>query len=223
MRLRSNRISAEIGLALSLVILICAFSIDTGHDASGEANHQPDQPRAVINPVEIQQTTQVPETPLVVSTEPSQDQVEPDVIENTATTIEQTLPGLDYGGDTPVAFPEPPDFPEPEIGSDVEPEHPGFVYVAEVMPTLIGGLGSIQSAITYPELARRARVEGRVIVQFTVEKDGSVQEAQILSGIGSGCDEQALEAVLGATFTPGIQRGRPVRVRMSLPVTFTLH
>jgi len=94
--------------------------------------------------------------------------------------------------------------------------------VVEEQPELIGGLRSIQSRIEYPELARRAGIEGRVIVQFIVDEQGNVVDPHILRGIGGGCDEAALEAVKQAKFEPGKQRGKAVRVQYALPITFEL-
>jgi TonB family protein len=94
--------------------------------------------------------------------------------------------------------------------------------VVEQMPELIGGLASIQENLRYPELARKAGIEGRVIVQFVVDEEGRVVDPEIVRGVGSGLDTAALEAVRTAAFKPGMQRGVPVRVKMSLPVTFIL-
>jgi protein TonB len=66
-------------------------------------------------------------------------------------------------------------------------------------------------------------VEGTVYVVFVVNTVGSIQDVEILRGIGGGCDEEALRVVSGAPkWTPGKQRGRPVRVRMRLPIRFKL-
>ncbi|MEX0599539.1 MAG: M56 family metallopeptidase [Rhodothermales bacterium] len=94
--------------------------------------------------------------------------------------------------------------------------------VVEDMPELIGGLESIQENLHYPELAAKAGIEGRVIVQFVVDEEGRVVDPEIVRGIGSGLDEAALAAVRTAEFKPGLQRGKPVQVKMSLPVTFML-
>lgn len=77
--------------------------------------------------------------------------------------------------------------------------------------------------LRYPAVARENNVQGRVIVQFVVEKDGSLTDFKILRGIGSGCDEEA-QRVLKSTphWTPGIQNGRPVRQLYTIPISFTL-
>jgi len=94
--------------------------------------------------------------------------------------------------------------------------------VVEDMPELVGGLQSIQANLVYPELAMKAGIEGRVIIQFVVDEEGEVQNPVVVRGIGSGLDAAALSAVESAKFVPGKQRGVPVKVKMSLPVTFKL-
>lgn len=98
----------------------------------------------------------------------------------------------------------------------------GVYVIVEQMPELIGGLASIQSNLRYTELAKKAGVSGRVIVQFIVNERGEVTDPTIVRGIGSGLDEAALEAVRKAAFKPGMQRGEPVPVKISLPITFAL-
>ena len=102
-----------------------------------------------------------------------------------------------------------------------EQEEPVFTLV-EKMPELKGGIASIANTITYPEVAKKAGIEGRVFVEFVVGKDGTVTNAKVVRGIGGGCDEEAVRAVSQATFTPGEQRGIHVPVKMTIPVTFKL-
>ena len=94
--------------------------------------------------------------------------------------------------------------------------------IVEQMPELKGGIASIANRIVYPQIAKSAGIEGRVFVQFVVEKDGSVSNAKVVRGIGGGCDEEAIRAVSQAVFIPGKQRGTEVRVKMTLPVMFKL-
>ncbi len=126
-------------------------------------------------------------------------------------------------GEVTVIPPPPPtpDMPQPGVPVN-RPGEPETFVIVEQMPELIGGLAGINERIVYPEIARRAGIEGRVIVQFLVEPDGSVSNPAVVRGIGAGCDEEALRVVRTATFKPGMQRGEPVRVKMSLPVTFDL-
>ncbi|MEQ8304581.1 MAG: energy transducer TonB [Cyclobacteriaceae bacterium] len=77
--------------------------------------------------------------------------------------------------------------------------------------------------IKYPAQARRMGVEGRVFVQFVIDKDGSITEVVAVKGIGAGCDEEAVRILQGSPkWKPGKQRGKPVKQRMVLPITFKL-
>ncbi len=81
--------------------------------------------------------------------------------------------------------------------------------------------------IKYPAIARENGISGRVVVQFVVEKDGSVTDARVVRDIGAGCGQEALRVVeamnnLPQKWTPGKQRGSPVRVQFTLPVSFKL-
>jgi TonB family protein len=97
-----------------------------------------------------------------------------------------------------------------------------FFVVVEEMPKLKGGMAGIHAKLEYPEMARRAGIEGRVTVQFIVNEQGNVENAEVVRGIGAGCDEQALKVIKEAQFTPGVQRGRPVRVQYALSLNFRL-
>lgn len=99
-----------------------------------------------------------------------------------------------------------------------------FFVAVEDHPELIGGLRALQAQINYPEEARRAGIEGQVIVQFIVNENGNVEDAEVIRGVHPLLDEAALEGVRQhAEFRPGKQRGRPVRVQFSLPVVFRLN
>src|SRR5690625_304341 len=111
--------------------------------------------------------------------------------------------------------------PPPPPSAEDEPVEDFFV-VVEQMRQPIGGLGEPQSQIRYPEMARRAGIEGRVPIQFIVNERGEVENPVVVRGIGGGADEEALRVVSQAKFTPGMQRGRPVRVQYSLPIFFRL-
>ncbi|HLR33279.1 MAG TPA: TonB family protein, partial [Fodinibius sp.] len=74
--------------------------------------------------------------------------------------------------------------------------------------------------ISYPEEAHEAGEEGRVIVQFIVNKQGEVEEPKIMRGVSESLNQEALRVVKQAQFKPGGQRGQPVRVQYSLPIIF---
>ncbi len=100
--------------------------------------------------------------------------------------------------------------------------------VVEEQPEYEGGMSAfyqyIAGEIKYPQQARQKGVEGKVFVQFVVEKDGTLSDVQAIKGIGAGCDDEAVRVVQNASsFKPGKQRGKPVRVRMVMPITFKLN
>lgn len=77
--------------------------------------------------------------------------------------------------------------------------------------------------IQYPAVARDNGVEGMVVLQFVVEKDGSITNIKIVRDIGAGCGEEAKRVVAKMPkWNPGKQRERPVRVQFTLPVKFVL-
>lgn len=85
-----------------------------------------------------------------------------------------------------------------------------------------GGMSALQEAVVYPETARRQGIDGRVFVQFVVDEKGAVVTPKVTRGAHPMLDQAALEAVSRLSCTPGRQSGIPVRVKMSLPVTFQL-
>lgn len=86
----------------------------------------------------------------------------------------------------------------------------------------------IRDHLKYPAIAKENHISGKVIVRFVVEKDGSVGDVEVLRDIGGSCGDAAIRVVhlmneLGYTWTPGKQRGVPVRVQFTMPVSFKLH
>jgi protein TonB len=95
-------------------------------------------------------------------------------------------------------------------------------YVDE-MPVLENLNGYLNKNIHYPDAARENGIQGRVIVQFVVNEDGGISEAQVVRGIGGGCDEEALRVVRNMPkWKPGRQHGSAVKVLFLLPVSFIL-
>ncbi|MDN5287678.1 MAG: TonB family protein [Mucilaginibacter sp.] len=111
--------------------------------------------------------------------------------------------------------------------SDAEAD-PNQVFTSvELVPEFPGGLDKLGAylgkTIHYPALARENGTQGRVIITFVVEKDGSLSDVKVTRGIGSGCDEEALRVMKNSPkWKPGIQNGRFVRVQYSIPISFTL-
>lgn len=101
-----------------------------------------------------------------------------------------------------------------------------FVLVEE-QAEFPGGMDSMYAYIVknlkYPEAAEEKGIQGRVFVQFVIEKDGSISNVKILRGIGGGCEEAAVEMVKNMPkWKPAKQRGKPVRCQFNLPIKFEL-
>lgn len=99
--------------------------------------------------------------------------------------------------------------------------------IVEEMPAFSGGEAELYKYLhdntKYPEEAKELGIQGRVYVTFVVETDGSITAINIVRGIGGGCDEEAVRVVKSMPrWTPGKQRGVPVRVQFNLPIKFTL-
>jgi len=101
-------------------------------------------------------------------------------------------------------------------------EEPSFFVAVEEPPQPVGGLAAIQNKIVYPIAAKRQGIEGKVLIQAIIDENGNVAKAKVIKGIGSGCDEAALDAVKSSKFTPGKQRGKNVRVQITIPIVFKL-
>jgi protein TonB len=104
----------------------------------------------------------------------------------------------------------------------------GNVYkFAEVMPEPYGGVAGwakfLQKNLRYPGEALDKQMSGRVLVSFVVEKDGHLSSITVDRGAGFGMDEEAARVLkISHAWTPGMQNGKPVRVKYTLPVNFSL-
>lgn len=99
--------------------------------------------------------------------------------------------------------------------------------VAEQMPEFPGGMEEmlkfLQENVKYPENAMKNNVQGRVIVQFVVEKDGTPTEFKVLRSVDPDLDAEALRVMKAMPkWKPGMQRGEVVRVKYTVPVSFKL-
>lgn len=100
--------------------------------------------------------------------------------------------------------------------------------IVEDMPTFRGGdinkfRDWVQKRISYPELALENSIEGRVFITFVVETNGTISGVTVTRSVDQLLDEAAKEAVMASPkWEPGMQRGRPVRVRYSIPIIFQL-
>ncbi|MEP2026993.1 MAG: energy transducer TonB [Reichenbachiella sp.] len=116
-----------------------------------------------------------------------------------------------------------------EFTLEIEEEEAEEIFmVVEEKPEPKGGVKAfyqyVADHIKYPQEARYNQVEGRVYVQFVVNSEGKISDVVTIKGIGSGCDEEAARILSQAPdWNPGKQRGKPVSVRMVLPITFKLY
>ena len=99
--------------------------------------------------------------------------------------------------------------------------------IVEDMPAYPGGELEMRKylgkSIKYPQMAQDAGIQGTVFLTFEVDKDGKIKDVKVLRGIGGGCDEEAIRVVKAMPqWSPGKQRGKPVRVQFNLPVKVTL-
>lgn len=115
----------------------------------------------------------------------------------------------------------------PVIEEEEEKEDEVFM-VVETMPEFPGGTAALMKwvaeNIKYPVIAQENGVQGKVICQFTVNKDGSIVDIQVIKSSGDNSLDKEAQRVLSNSprWTPGKQRGKPVRVKFTLPVIFRL-
>ena len=103
------------------------------------------------------------------------------------------------------------------------PDENTYFIVVDEMPSPIGGIKAIQEKIVYPKAARDAGIEGKVFVKAYINESGTVVKTQIIKGIGGGCNEAAIDAIMKTKFNPGKQRGKPVKVQVTIPIMFKLN
>jgi protein TonB len=203
------RLFIEVGLTLALVILVVAFQLDYSRGQSFQVDLQEQE---TVEMEEIQQTEQQNEPPPPPKPPVPVEVPNNETIENQDVDFDASL-DLEESLDTSQGPPAPDEEEE-------EPEDEIFVVVEE-QPEC-GGVKALQQKVEYPDFARKAGIEGRVFVQFVVNEEGNVVQPKVTRGVHKLLNEEALRAVQELNCNPGMQRGNPVKVRMSLPVTFRL-
>lgn len=197
----------EISLILALVFLIAAFKFFPVFEKTAVIFEAPQE---LINVEDIEATRQndlppPPPKPPIPIEAPDDDVLEDIEIQDTELDVNETV--------------EAP--PPPEVVEEIE-EAPVFFIAVEELPEPIGGMSAIHERIDYPEIAKRANIQGRVYVRAFVDEKGDVQKVELLKGIGAGCDEEIIRVVKETKFKPGRQRGKPVKVQVALNFLFTL-
>ncbi|MBL7847720.1 MAG: TonB family protein [Cyclobacteriaceae bacterium] len=153
----------------------------------------------------------IPASRPVVIVEVPPDEPEPDL----TNPFDQ---GIEFPTELPTLTP-----PEPEVLPDTP-----FTLV-EQPASPVGGHGAFYAYVAtqlkgkYPVMARHLGIEGKVFVEFIVERNGALTDVHVVKGIGGGCDELAVKVIQSApAWHPGKQRGQPVRQRCTLPIFFKL-
>jgi protein TonB len=206
---RNYRKTFELALVVSLFLHLILFQGLRGV----EMQERPPVPKAIQIEVEdipiTQQFHRPPPPPRPSVPIPTESEEVPEDV-----TIESTELDLSQ-------LPPPPPPPE-SMGEDIEA---GYVFVPyDEAPQLIGGMESIKRNLVYPELARKAGVEGLVVVGVLIDERGRPVKTQILKASGAriGFEEAATAAVMKTRWIPAKQRDRAVKVWVSIPVRFRL-
>ncbi|MCS5490106.1 energy transducer TonB [Algoriphagus limi] len=151
------------------------------------------------------------EIPPIIQAQPDEIKIDPTLISIDINTTETTeIPEVIISDDPPVI--------------DKAEEIMDFI---EVQASFKGGMEAwyeyLRKNLKYPSQAKRMGIEGVVLIRFVVNKDGSVQDVEVVRPLGGGCDEVAKEVVENSPeWIPGKMGGRPVRSRMVIPIRFKL-
>lgn len=212
---RKTNLFFAIGLVVSLMLIIVAFEWKTYDEVEVVNMGVVDDDFEEL--VDIPITEQPPPPPPKIQ--------QPEIVEVPDEEIEEEVE-LDINLDVEeeavveeIVF-------EPEAAPKEEKVEKIFEVVEE-QPTPEGGMeafyNTVRKNLKYPAQASRMGVEGRVFVQFVVDENGNVSEVKAVKGIGHGADEEAVRVIKLTKWTPGKQRGRPVKVRMVMPILFQLN
>lgn len=207
----------SIGLTISLLLINVLFQWKT-YD-SGEYVDIAASDVTTEELIDIPVTKQPPPPP-------QQKVQQPNIVE---VTEEEIIEEIEVDFDIEITEDQAIDYTEMEVEMEQPEEEVAeeIFTIVEDAPTPAGGLTAfytyINENIKYPVYAMRMGIQGKVFVQFVVNSDGSLTDMQVVKGIGGGCDEEAVRVLQNAPkWNPGKQRGKPVRVRMIIPISFVL-
>jgi len=205
LKLRYKKI-LELGLIVSLILHIFLMQ------ASKKVKERTIQRTVKLEAVQVEE---IPQTQQERSAPAPSRPTVPIASEDETLPEDETIDFTDIDLD---AEPPPPPPPPEAIDDSV----PVFVPHDEP-PEPIGGYAAIQSKLVYPEIARKAGVEGRVMIWAQISVDGSVMRTRVMKSLGpNGCDEAAICAIKAVKWKPAMQRDKPVRVWVAVPVDFRL-
>ncbi len=205
---RSYIINIQVGLILSLLAFITMFKANLDFTGDIEILEEEQEIIEMEEVIQTEQETTPPPPPRPPQPEPVPDD---EIVEDQFFDLDADMDIDDF--DMP---------PPPPPEEEEEEEEPELFQVVEDMPEPVGGMQAIYDNLIYPEAARRAGIEGRVIIQFIVDENGQVGDFQVVRGIGGGTEQAAIEAIQSVEWSVGRQRGRAVRVQFQLPIMFRL-
>lgn len=102
------------------------------------------------------------------------------------------------------------------------PGEEDYLAIAEVMPEPVSGLPALMKKISYPTVARKAGVEGKVIAMAYISENGDVENVKIIKGLEGGCSEEVERVLRESKFKPGSNAGKNVKVKMAMAFQFKL-
>ena len=210
----------EVGLCFSLFVTLAAFQWGT-RDANVSVLEEETQMIEEEEIIPITQETPPPprETPKIPVLS---DQI--DIIDDDIKVDDDLFMNLEDDANLGVEIG---DYIE-EVQEEVIEEEAIPFQLVETRPSFNGGDANefskwVNSRLEYPEIAKENGVQGRVTLQFTVEKDGSVTNVKVVRGVDPSLDKEAVKVVSSSPkWTPGKQRDRAVRVTYTFPVIFQL-
>jgi len=113
-------------------------------------------------------------------------------------------------------------FKSNNIGGNLTPGEDDYIIGVEKMPSPVGGIEALMKKIIYPSTAKKNNVEGKVYLLIYINENGGVDDVKLVKGIGSGCEEEAINVIKKTKFNPGVNKGTNVKTKMSLSIPFKL-
>ena len=209
----------EIGFVVALLITLGAFEYTTKEKKAATLTAENTElAEEEIIPITQDTPPPPPEAPKIPIISDQIDIVDDDI------AVEDNFMNIDDNGDLGVEIR---DYIE-EVEEEVVEEETIPFQLVEEKPKFQGGDANAFSAwvaknLVYPEIAKENGVQGRVMLQFTVNPDGSVSNVKVLRGVDASLDKEAVRVVSSSPkWTPGKQRDRAVKVSYTFPVIFQL-
>lgn len=201
---KNHFILSEIGIICSLLFLIAATNVNMGSENdSGILDQTSVDPEKIIDLPPVTPPEKVaPQRPMIFTPKPND------------TPLDIDIPDFPDFGDFTDRLPVP---PKAETTDDDD-----IVEFLPIMPTIIGGQEALYSKIKYPKIAQNIGIEGRVHVQFIIDKQGKVIDPEIIRGVHPDLDAEVLRVIKLVRFSPGVQNGTLVKVKMVQSVNFKL-